>query len=334
MHIAWIVYGRIEQPTGGYVYDREIVSGLVARGHRVDVVSIDPGEDPRARVGAAEIVVGDELCFREVGRAFRALRGAGKKRILLVHHLTRWEVEARVSVPVLLGEARALAHADVVVATSERTAERLEREDLVQRAFVVEPGADRLPVYPRAASGGGDTTNLLYAGALTRRKGLVELLRALAIIADPRVQLVAVGEPRDAAYAEEARTMIAETPYLSDRVTTAGVLSESELARALARADALVLPSTFEGYGMIVAEAIHAGVPVLTADVGNARNICGDAGIVFAARSHRAMVDALARFLDDAELRNALAVHARLHALSLPRWHVAVVRMETLLNGA
>jgi glycosyltransferase involved in cell wall biosynthesis len=298
MHIAWIVYGRIDQPTGGYVYDRMIVDGLVACGHSVEVVSIAPGEDARARIKDAQIVVGDELCFAEVGPAFRALEGAVEKRILLVHHLTRWETESAPSAALLEGEASALASSDVVVATSGSTAARLEREALARDVVVVEPGADRLPLVPRRA----ESVRLLFAGALTPRKGLATLVEVLEELADPRVSLIAVGEPRDPAYAREVRATIAASPTLSARVTLTGAVSDDALANELAHADAVVLPSTFEGYGMIVAEAIRAGVPVIAADVGEARRICGGAGIVFAAGSRDALRDALRRFAADAAL--------------------------------
>src|SRR5258706_9651627 len=97
MRVAWIVYGSIDQATGGYVYDRNVIDGLRAAGDDVEIVSIAPSRMAIAgglrlamRIARAEVVVGDELCFRELGPAFLALRGSPAP-VLLVHHLPSWE---------------------------------------------------------------------------------------------------------------------------------------------------------------------------------------------------------------------------------------------------
>jgi glycosyltransferase involved in cell wall biosynthesis len=74
-------------------------------------------------------------------------------------------------------------------------------------------------------------------------------------------------------------------------------------------------------------------VPVLATDVGEARRICGDAGIVFPAGSRDAMRDALQRFGSDAALRGALSERALARASSMPTWSDAVSRWDEIVSG-
>ena len=83
MKIAWVLYGDLKQKTGGTIYDRMVVEGLQRMGDEVQIVSIAPGASDLAsviRASACEIVVGDELCFRELAVLFREL-GRGRPHL-------------------------------------------------------------------------------------------------------------------------------------------------------------------------------------------------------------------------------------------------------------
>lgn len=175
MRVAWVVYGDLDQRTGGTIYDAEVVGGLRRAGDEVVVVSL-ANEEPAGPRGFAatlpplakaartakaglelarrieavgpDVVVGDELCFAELAIAFRRVgrRGSGPRRVLLVHHLTAWEAELaplrrRVA---RAGERLAIEASDWLVATSWTTRERLVAEGVRERVVVVRPGADRL----------------------------------------------------------------------------------------------------------------------------------------------------------------------------------------------
>jgi 6-pyruvoyltetrahydropterin/6-carboxytetrahydropterin synthase len=129
MRVAWIVYGDLAQPTGGYVYDRLMVDGLRLRGDEVEVVGLveNAREDgTMGRLGDAgfHAIVGDALCARELGHAFEQV-GRGTVRVLLVHHLTSWEVECADRDALRAMEARAVAASDHLVVTSDTSAARL-----------------------------------------------------------------------------------------------------------------------------------------------------------------------------------------------------------------
>lgn len=246
MKIAWVLYGDLDQRTGGTIYDAEIVAGLRRAGEDVRVV---PPSLAQLSAMDPDVIVGDELCFRELAWIFRRTRA---RKVLLVHHWTAWE-EERSTVErgvARVWERAAMRAANLVIATSETTRMRLRRgENARGRIEVVRPGADRLKARPHV---GGD--GLLFLGSVTARKRVLPLVQACT------TRLTVVGSlDREPAYVAQVRAAAGA------HVVLRGELSDDEVADALARADALVMPSSLEGYGIAATEALWAGVPVLAA---------------------------------------------------------------------
>jgi glycosyltransferase involved in cell wall biosynthesis len=258
-----MAYGDLAQWTGGYVYDCIVVDGLRLRGDDVRLF------DPRERLGVKRIgsacldaVVGDGLCTPHLGRIFERLAG-GPTRILLVHHLSSWEVEGEPRDAMRALEKRVVRASDRVVVTGHATAARLRDDHPGRSIAVVIPGGDRLSRRPRG-TGNGATIELLFVGSIIPRKRLDLLLDAVERISDPRLALTVVGDwGRDPEHARTTAARIAASPTLRARTRAVGTIDDEELARCMARADALVLPSTLEGYGIVLAEALHAGLPVI-----------------------------------------------------------------------
>ncbi|HTN87012.1 MAG TPA: glycosyltransferase family 4 protein [Sorangium sp.] len=350
MRIAWIVYGALDQITGGYIYDRLVVERLRARGDAVEVVSLDPAPLSRALAGLAlarrlarvdpDVVVGDELCFPELGPAFAALPRR-IARVLLVHHLSAWELPpggaTLTRAALALQEAAALRLCDAHLATSATTAARLRREHGVERVDVAPPGADRLPLRPRAGGSDrrGGALRLTFVGSFIPRKGLLELLAAFERIGSPRATLALVGDAaRDPAYAGRVRAAIAGSAFLRTRVVVPGVLGDDALADELAATDALVLPSLLEGYGMVLTEAVRAGVPVLAARAGAIAEVVEDGAEALLWDDREGLVRSLSRFLEDGALRASMSRAAVARSAALPTWDGAATAVRAALSRA
>jgi len=321
--IAWIVYGSLEQVSGGYIYDRLVVERLRELGDTVTVISLTPGaaETPALSANDFDVVVGDELCFRELLPIFQ--RSAGVQRVLLVHHLTAWELLAGAERDATLALEKAVIDAaDACVATSLVTAERLRAEGVTRRVLVAEPGADRLP---RSQTGGqepsGSLLRLLFIGNVLRRKRVLELTQAFSRLPTSHVELVLVGGELEPDYAAEVRAVVT-AEGLAGRVRFLGSLPAVDVAEQLALADALVLPSALEGYGMVLSEALWASVPVIAARVGAAEKLVSEsgAGLLFEADDAAALAASLSAFVGDAALRLKLRRAAWSAAETLPRW--------------
>lgn len=110
----------------------------------------------------------------------------------------------------------------------------------------------------------GPVRHLLFAGLLVERKGVLDLLAALAVpgVLPAGARLTVVGDGPQRAEAER----VARQPPLAGRVTFLGF--RPDVPALLAGADALVLPSTMEQQPLVVAEAMAAGKPVLATATG------------------------------------------------------------------
>lgn len=340
LRIAWVVYGPIEQVSGGYIYDRLVVEHLRALGDQVTVLSLAPAQNPLPHLRAEDfdVVVGDQLCFRELLPMFQSA-DPGVRRVLLIHHLAAWEQSAGAEQRELLALERELVDcADACVATSHVTADRLYAERISTRVAVAEPGADRLP---RPETGGqepcGALLRLLFVGNLLRRKRVLELCEAFAGLPAANSELVLVGamdlEPE---YVTAVRRLVAAED-LGKRVRFLGSLTAEGVAEQLAQADALVLPSALEGYGMVLSEALWASVPVIAARVGAAEQLIGrtSAGLLYEPDDDSALGATLSAFVSDALLRARLRENAWRAAEVLPRWRdTALALRRQLLTAA
>jgi glycosyltransferase involved in cell wall biosynthesis len=322
-----MVYGELTQPTGGYVYDRLIVDGLRACGDEVDLV------DPRAtsvKGQRPDVIVGDALCVSELGAAFERA-GGPTTRVLLVHHFPSWEMECADRDALFRMEARTVRASDGVVATSLATAQRVSEEHGGLSVDVVVPGADRLPRRAREEGGGVPVpVQLLFVGSIVARKRLPALLDAIERLAEMPLSLTVVGDhDREPDHARSVVQRVQSCATLRERVTFAGVAGDAALAQAMARADALVLPSSLEGYGMVLTEALHAGLPVLAArQAAQAASIAEhDAVLVFEGPDH--LEETLRRFIGDPQLREGMKRAAAVE--TLPRWAAAVAEFRSVL---
>ncbi len=109
----------------------------------------------------------------------------------------------------------------------------------------------------------------LYLGSFERRKNVATLLRAFAVFrrkgGDPDMALVLAGRlpARDTRVLQDPRPLIAELG-LEPCVRLPGYVSEEEKGALYAMATALVFPGLYEGFGLMVAEAMQTGTPVIT----------------------------------------------------------------------
>lgn len=334
LRIAWVIYGALDQVTGGYIYDRLVVERLRALGDHVTVVSLTPGAHqlPELDPAAYDAVVGDELCFRELLPMFQ--RAPGLRRVLLVHHLSGWELPAGAAQRELLELEKAVVDAaDACVATSHVTADRLHAEGVARGVRVAEPGADRLP---RSATGGQEPSGLrlrlLFVGNILRRKRPLELVQAFGRLPNAHAELALVGAELEPEYAAELRAAVIAAE-LAPRVRFLGSLTADGVAEQLALADALVLPSALEGYGMVLSEALWASVPVIAARVGAAEKLIGAtaAGLLFDPEDEAALPATLGAFLGNPALRLRLRRAAWGAAELLPRWHDTALALRNVL---
>lgn len=333
--------------TGGYLYDRRIVEALRAGGRQVAVHSLSaafPRPDAAALAHARGVLAAIPPGATVVvdGLALGAMPGVAAQHsprldlVALVHHPLADEtgLDAARAQRLRRSERRALAAARRVIVTSAATARSLAADYGVAsaRIAVVEPGTDPAPL---ARGSGGDTPALLCVASLTPRKGHAVLLDALARLRGRRWRLTCAGSAqRDPATAAALREQ-ARRLGLLERIEFAGELPPAALGALYDRADAFVLASYHEGYGMALAEALARGLPVVSTTAGAIPGtVPPDAGLLVPPGDAAALSVALARLLDDATLCAALAAGARAARARLATWDDAAARFAAALAAA
>jgi glycogen synthase len=155
---------------------------------------------------------------------------------------------------------------------------------------------------------------IVFQGRLVTTKGVGILLDAARILlAQGRAfELLIIGDGPERASLEQA----AQSTPLAGHVRFAGRLEEQQLDAASAKASVIVVPSLGgEVFGLVVAENMLRGLPVITSDLGAFVEVLGEAGLTFRTGDAEALARELARILDDPALAARLAIAARQRAL-------------------
>ena len=128
---------------------------------------------------------------------------------------------------------------------------------------------------------------------------------------------------------------------MDGRVRFSGPQADADLAGSYAAADVLILPSRAETYGMVVAEALARGLPVVAAEVGGVPEALGHGadgtrpGLLVPPGDPVALRDAIRSWLEDAGLRRRLRAAARERRASLADWSTTASAVgETLRRAA
>lgn len=342
--LFFVVPGDIDTRTGGYGYDREMVAGLRARGWQVSLVSLtgsypSPSVADRQQATTALAALPDNALVLVDGLAFGALADEARHErerlrfVALVHHPLGLETglseeDAR---RLLVSEEAALECAVGVVVTSPRTVAAVEALRVpVTRISVVEPGTDPA----QSATGSGDgPLHLLCVASIVPRKGHDTLLDALGQLTHLEWALTCVGSlERDSSYATSIAERCAAAPFVN-RVTLAGELAGAALAAAYDRADIFVLPTHYEGYGMVVAEALAHAIPVVSTRTGAIESLVGEnAGVLVPPGDPSALAQALESLMTDRTRLEALRRGALSRRGTLPTWATAAELMEQALR--
>jgi glycosyltransferase involved in cell wall biosynthesis len=333
--LAFVVPGRLDQLTGGYLYDRHIIDGLRSRGRAVKVIELGPNDRETALAeltdGTAAVI--DGLALPDLEQAIIA-HWRRLRLVALVHHPLAEETGlSRAAAKRLVRlEAAALHRFRGVVCPSERTAAGVQAYGIPpERIFVIPPGTPK-PDRP-LRSRRGPVRSLLCVASVIPRKGYRMLVAALARIRNLDWQLLCIGSlDRDPRTARLIRQMISAT-RLGRRITLAGEQPPRMVMRAYRAADLFVLPSLHEGYGMAFADAMAHGLPIIATTAGAIpETVPREAGLLVRPGDAAALARALRRVIVTPALAARLAAGSRAAGGRLLDWRRATERWEQALD--
>ncbi len=168
---------------------------------------------------------------------------------------------------------------DKVMALNEEQKEKImELYALDDRQVVVTGSGFRNDLFNTDLCTKGPHIKLIYAGKLSRAKGVPWLLEAVEVIEDITLAIAGGGE------GEEAEKIRQQAKRLAPKVTLLGTLSQEELAEECKKAHIFILPSFYEGLPLVLLEALACGCRVVITKLPGIKNICPkeamDAGFI------------------------------------------------------
>lgn len=356
LRIGLLIYGSLETLSGGYLYDRLLVDYLREQGHTVTIVSV-PWQNyvrhlghnfaPALRHALAtadfDLLLQDELNHPSLVWLNQWLRGRVRYPLIsIVHHLRCSELrppwQNAIYRPI---ERRYLRSVDGFIFNSATTKQTVEA--LIGRLpphTIAYPAGDRFPEAAEASQNLAHKLErhgplrLLFVGNIIPRKGLHTLLNALERAQLPNWKLDIVGSGEvNPYYTLAMQRQVAQNRW-QRQVRFWGALNHAELAERFAAAHLLIVPSSYEGFGIVYLEAMSFGVPAIATTAGAAHEIIthGRDGYLIRPDDAAQLADLLRQLYHDKPRLLQLSRYARARYTTHPTWAETGATIEQFLG--
>lgn len=326
---VFAIPGDKDRRTGGFIYEARVLKELNDIGCATQHLQLpdsfpDPAPSDMDAALAALRAVPDYQPIILDGLVFGAIDPSGLAKvsapvIAMVHHPLGLEtgLPAARAAFLLQNEAAALRLVDHVIVPSEETARILCRDFNadIDRITIAPPGFDR-PTVNRAPA---DPPLVLSVGLLAPRKGQDVLLTALADLKDIPWQASIVGKHHDPEYASTLRDQCRDLGIV-ERVHLAGEIDQDALTLLFNAASVFALATRYEGYGMVLSEAMQYGLPVVSCHVGAVPDTVGDACILVPPDDPKALARAVRLLLRDDKAAEDLSRRSIQKSNTFPYW--------------
>lgn len=346
MKIGLVIYGSLDTLSGGYLYDRQLVEYLRSKGDTVEIISLPwrnyvahLTDNFRFRLPPnVDVLIQDELNHPSL---IFANRGKHPYPIIsLVHHLRCSELRPQwQNAFYRVIEREYLRSVDGFIFNSGTTEKVVN--GLVENkkpGLVAYPPTDRFgePVSEEEIKNraGTNPLRILFLGNVIERKGLHTLLKAISRQSSYfRVDVVGSlnSEP---AYAKQMQDFIAHND-LASFVFFHGSLDKEPLIEKLKQAHVLVVPSSYEGFGIVYLEGMGFGLPAIGTTAGAAGEIIehGRTGHLIAPDDSKSLTAHLTSLAKDRSLLTRLSLNARERYLRQPSWEETARSIRQFLHG-
>ena len=346
MKLGLLIYGSLDTLSGGYLYDRKLVDYLRTQGDTVQIISL-PWRNYTAHLTdnfrfrlppGLELLIQDELNHPSLLSANR--HPHPYPIISLVHHLRCSEQRpAWQNWFYGLVEKRYLDWVDGFIfnsQTTQRVVNRLIESNKPE--IVAYPPTDRFgypvtenEVIARAHETGA--LRLLFLGNVIHRKGLHTLLEAIRFkTLDVRLDVIGglTAEPR---YAQKMQEK-SKVSGLKSKVFFHGPLNNEDLIAKLKSAHVLVVPSSYEGFGIVYLEGMAFGLPAIGTTAGAASEIISDGenGYLVPPDEPGILAERLSLLVRDRDLLAGMSVKALERYRQQPKWEQTAGRIREFLH--
>jgi glycosyltransferase involved in cell wall biosynthesis len=333
MKVGLLIYGSLESMSGGYLYDRKLAAYLQACGDEVEIISLPRRnywahltDNLRFRLPAnLDILVEDELIHPSVLAANVQLHSYPV--ISLVHnlHSSEYRPEWENAIYRLI-EKSYVKTVDGLIFNSTTTRDSVYALTGDPKPYIVAtPGGDRFgsmsPERVRARAYEAGPLRLLFLANLIPPKGLHVLLDAISSQPSAFLLEVVGSKTADTAYFQQMQSAIRAKGMLP-MIHFHGILDGAALLEKLEKAQVLVLPSSYEGFGIAYLEGMAFGLPAIGTLSGAIPQLItdGENGYLIPRGDSAGLAKRLEQLASDRELLCGLSLGALNRFHSQPTW--------------
>lgn len=345
MHAGLIIYGTLDTVSGGYLYDRKLVEHLRRCGDQVEIISL-PWRSYANRLldnfslqlyrqmlgFKGDLLLQDELNHPSVCWLNRRIKPRTSYQVLsIVHHLRCQE--SRPAWQNLLYRSIERFYLQTIegfIVNSNTTLQTIQQTGIdVQRLphIVARPAGDQFKpdlqaeeIVSRAKLPG--PLRVIFIGNLIPRKGLHTLLEAISRMPALSCTLAVVGnQAADPVYTKNIHRLM-EKLRVKERVELHGLMDPASLSELLRASQVLVVPSVYEGYGIVYLEGMSFGLPAIGTSAGGAGEIITDGldGFLIPPEDSETLMRCLEKLSADRARLAELGLAARRRYEAQPTW--------------
>jgi len=178
--------------------------------------------------------------------------------------------------------------------------------------------------------GFGDDKVILFIGRIEPLKGIEQLLKAMPYLQNIQgLRLVVIGGDEHSQHEIEQLRKLSRDLHIQDSVTFQGLIKHERLPYFYSAADACVLPSYYESFGLVALESLACGTPVVATDVGDLKSIIrqGETGYVVIENTPQHLADKIALLLSrpSPDTESILSIRASVSGFSWSKIADAII---------
>jgi len=344
MRVGLIIYGSLDTRSGGYLYDRKLVEYLRSQGDSVEIVSL-PWRNYTAHLTDnlhvklprnVDILIQDELNHPSLIVANRGIHPYPV--ISLVHHLRCSELRPEwQNMFYRWVEKKYLQSVDGFIFNSKTTKTVVDRFVKNEKPNIIAyPPTDRFgepisegEITERAKS---EHLRILFLGNLIYRKGLHTLLETIRSQPSAFKVDVVGSLTSDMQYTKKIEEYVSRN-QLSSFIFLHGSLDREQLIDKLKQAHVLVVPSSYEGFGIVYLEGMCFGLPAIGTTAGAASEIITDGveGFLIEPENAFALSERLKLLDERRDILLQMSLAARARYLRQPKWEETAGRIREFL---
>lgn len=237
---------------------------------------------------------------------------------LLTQERETWGGDSEAAHPRVMARAEAeYAEADMITVPSSFSAQSFVAQGVSPAKLRILPYGVSLGAFHPDGSPDADHFDVLFAGGACLRKGVPYLLQAFQKLQHPRKRLWFAG-----AFPKDLIVQMRRAGLWSENIHLLGHLNQSQLRQRMSRSHVLVLPSIEDGFGLVMAQAMACGCPVIATEHTGAVDLFQHdaAGFIVPIRRADLLAERMQQLMDEPATRARLSHNALARVSALGGW--------------